>query len=430
MQSISRLFLLWSFACFTVTAQTLYRYKNNMKHVLGDAKQAIIQNKLSSTSQVNNLLDGFETLGFSGIRIPIFASDSLVPNLSIYNSLYNEARKRGFKVFANPAQHAGGQRVANGIIAEVGPKPLNNDEATQTLIARIQEYAKDYKCDWINPFNEDGAPGGAWSANQMNEIYETLENTINGADLIGPGAWGIPASIRVLQNTNVGKYVSIATSHNLGFNHASWATFIDEANDLGLEVWDSEVNNARKNGGTSRLEAAIEAKVNGLVVYNAWTFVNLSNGNISNTGQVFKDKYMQYYEFENVGGDVLAVPSSDTSGSRLVGESLSSDGTETMWEAVPPKITDYASNKIRFRNRKTGHFMRPETNNNFTGVETRSSCSGSCLHVQWILRNGGGGSVFLDNVGSKTRLNYNNKVQMAPTHWTGDFSKWKLNKVG
>ena len=171
-------------------AQSLHRYKNGMKNVLGDVKQAQIQNRISSTTQIKNLLDGFEAMGFNGVRIAIFA-DGVNPNVPMYDALYDEARKRGFHIFANPAQGAGGQRIANGGLSTAGPTPRQNDPAaTNALIDRIRDFAQDYKCTWINPFNEDGAPGNAWSVSQMNTIYKTLRNSLNGADIIGPGVWG------------------------------------------------------------------------------------------------------------------------------------------------------------------------------------------------------------------------------------------------
>ena len=229
-----------------------------------------------------------------------------------------------------------------------------------------------------------------------------------------------------MKETDVGDYVEIATTHNLGFNHGAWGDFIAEANKRNLDVWDSEVNDNKKfsNRGT-RLDAALDAKVDGLVVYDSWRLVSWTDGSINSNGQRQKDKYTQYYRLENVGADENLVPSGDSSRSRMVLTS-SSSSTDTQWEAVPPSIKDYRSNKLRFRNRSTGHFFRPQNNNNSAQVQTLSSCSGACLHVQWKLSNASGGNFYLDNGGSKFRLNANNgNVQMAPK-WTGSYSQWKV----
>ncbi len=284
-------------------------YVNDMDYVLGDVKQAFITNRITNTTQADSLIEGFKRMKVNGIRVPIFA-DGLTPNKPMFDYFFNRAKAEGFKIFANPAQHAGGQRVACGMLNGTLCPVKNDNERTEFLIDRIKAFVLEYPCDWINPFNEDGAPGSAWTATQMNIIYVSLLGNVNGAELIGPGVWGIPGGISVLNNTNVKYRISVATTHNLGYNHSSWPTFIALAKSLNLPVWDSEVNNnvsgANSRGTTTRLVAAIAAGVDGLVLYNSWNYINLTTGSINNAGQTVMDYYLKFrtekkYYIQNVG---------------------------------------------------------------------------------------------------------------------------------
>jgi len=57
----------------------------------------------------------------------------------------------------------------------------NNDVKTNVLIDVVKAFTNEYPYKWINAFNEDSDAGGAWSASQMNTIYSTLYNHVNGA---------------------------------------------------------------------------------------------------------------------------------------------------------------------------------------------------------------------------------------------------------
>ena len=128
-------------------------------------------------------------------------------------------------------------------------------------------------------------------SSQINEIYQRLyTHGLNGAELIGPCTWGLVAGIDMFQKTNIADYITVATAHNLGFNHNLWDDFIAEADKDNLPVWDSEVNHNDKfpddavKSGT-RLERAIENKVDGLVLYNSWNTVSLTTGSVNATGE-------------------------------------------------------------------------------------------------------------------------------------------------
>jgi hypothetical protein len=278
-----------------------------MTYVVGDVKQAFIQDKITTEEQADYLIQGMKNLGVNGIRIPIFA-DGVNPDEDMYQYFYNQAVAEGFLIFANPAQSSGGQRIANGILNGDLTSVLNDDDATNTLIERIKDFATTYPCKWINPFNEDGSPDAAWSTDQMNTIYSSLYGNVNGAELIGPCAWGIPASTRVLEETTILNYISIAATHNLGFDHEDWQDFIDLADDSDIPVWDSEVNHNDKYNTGSRLEVAIAEEVDGLVMYNIWNTVDLSNGAISNSGRELMEIYLDsiptltsYYQIDSDG---------------------------------------------------------------------------------------------------------------------------------
>ncbi|MEP5341605.1 MAG: T9SS type A sorting domain-containing protein [Algibacter sp.] len=289
--------------CFRGYSQTIYT--NDMDYVLGDTKQAFITNAITTIDQADNLLLGFHNMGVNGIRIPLFGRGvdgvDLNPNKPMFDYFYVQALAQGFDIFANPAQGGGGHRVANNRLNgngsnEGAESSVNGVQAaTEELIARVIEFSDQYPdCKWLNPFNEDGrATSSTWSISQINEIYQRLYNHgVNGAELIGPCTWGLPAGIDMLQNTNIADYITVATSHNLGFNHNQWSTFISLADAEGLPVWDSEVNHNDAKGNGTRLEKAIENNVDGLVLYNSWNTISLTTGSVNSGGEAMMALYL------------------------------------------------------------------------------------------------------------------------------------------
>lgn len=311
-------------------------YVNNMDYVLGDVKQAFITNRITTTTQADNLIEGFKKMRVNGIRVPIFA-DGLTPNKPMFDYFFNNAKAAGFKIFANPAQSSGGHRIACGILNGTLCAVKNVSSRTTTLINRIRDFAQEYPSDWINPFNEDGAPEAAWSTSQMNTIYASLQNGLNGAELIGPGVWGLPGGISVMNGTNIRNYISVATSHNLGFHHNRWADFIALADAYNLPVWDSEVNNFDAFGTGTRLEAAIAAGVDGLVLYNSWTTISLTDGSVNAGGQAMMDLYLKFrtdkkYYVENIGVNKRLAASGESEDA--YGTSINTTGADVEWVFV------------------------------------------------------------------------------------------------
>ncbi|WP_299668328.1 T9SS type A sorting domain-containing protein [uncultured Polaribacter sp.] len=282
---------------FCTYAQSI-KYVNDMDYVLGDVKQAFITNRISNQSQADNLLKGFKTMGVNGIRIPIFGRDvngnALTPNKEMLDYFYTKALEQGFLIFANPAQGGGGARIANNMLNGTVPSVKDNSAATTELILRVLEFSSEYPdCKWINPFNEDGrATNSTWSVDQINTIYAALYNNVSGAELIGPCTWGLPAGIDMFQNTQVANYITVAATHNLGFHHNQWSSFINLAKNEGLPVWDSEVNHNDAKGNGTRLEKAIENKVDGLVLYNSWTNISLTTGAVNAGGERMMALYL------------------------------------------------------------------------------------------------------------------------------------------
>lgn len=254
-------------------------YKNKLTHVLGDVKQDFIHSRITTRDHVDNVLKGYKEMRVTGIRVPIFTKDS-IPNPEMLDYFIRRAIEADFLIFANPAATAGGRRLANGTFKEEGPLVLDNDIATQRLIARIKEFSKEYRCTWIAPFNEDGRPDAIFSKKQMNTIFSSLYGELNGAELIGPCTWGITAGTTILKDTDILQYISIATTHNLGFEHNKWEDFIEAAGNL--PVWDSETNHNDKYGTGTRLEVAIEKGVNGIVLYDSSNGINKNTGTLSN----------------------------------------------------------------------------------------------------------------------------------------------------
>ena len=281
-------------------------YTNDMTYVLGDTKQAFITNAVTTTEQADNLLKGFKAMKVNGIRIPLFGRDlngvDLNPNKPMFDYFYTQALAQGFDIFANPAQGGGGKRVANNMLngngVNEGPDvPVNGVQAaTDELVNRVIEFSNEYPgCKWLNPFNEDGrATNSTWSVSQINEIYQRLYNDgLNNAELIGPCTWGLPAAIDMIDNTNIKNYITVAASHNLGFDHNLWSSFISKAKAKNLPVWDSEVNHNDAEGNGTRLVKAIENKVDGLVLYNSWNTISLSTGYINSSAEEWMSLYLK-----------------------------------------------------------------------------------------------------------------------------------------
>ncbi|MDO7172360.1 T9SS type A sorting domain-containing protein [Mariniflexile sp. AS56] len=296
--------------CFNFKAFSQTIYTNDMDYVLGDTKQRFITGAVTTQAQADNLLTGFKTMKVNGIRIPIFPIGEN-PEPAIMDYFFEQALAQGFPVFANPAQDSGARRIASGSLKSADLiTTRDNPNATATVINVVSQFALDHPgLKWINPFNEDGKPGDAWSAAQMNAIYSGVKANMesyfangqipNVPELIGPCVWGLPASILVMEQTNIGEYITVASSHNLGFNHGRWPDFIAlaNANTTGgvsnpLPVWDSEVNNSN-NGGLSRIDAAIANEVDGLVIYNSGNTININNGKIGDLNEVYMSKYLK-----------------------------------------------------------------------------------------------------------------------------------------
>ncbi|NJB81885.1 RICIN domain-containing protein [Wenyingzhuangia aestuarii] len=409
-----------------------HHYVGNLEYVLGDVKQAQITNALTTNSHVNNMLDGFEEMGVNGIRIAIFA-DGVNPNETMYNYFYTEAKARGFKIFANPAQGHGGARIALGMLNGTVTS-VKTTAHTNALIDRIKAFAQEYPCDWISPFNEDDKTGDTWYTGQMNNIYAGLHGQVNGADLVGPCTWGVPAGVDVLQKTTIKNYIAVATTHNLGFNHDSWSDFITEAG--ALPVWDSETNNNVKfTGVATRIDAAIDAGVNGLVLYNSWNTINKTTGVLSASGQTVKDKFTQYYFIQNRESGKRIKPYDNVNdNSSIIQVPTTWIGNFTQWELRPT-----SSGYVRFRNKGSKMYLEPETNNNYADIISNLSFSTTTLGTEWILSNASDGYSFVVNRESGKKLKSKNdndiethtnpadcNINQAPASWTGTRTQWEL----
>jgi len=322
-------------------------YTNDMDYVIGDTKQAFITGAITTETQADNLLKGFKNLKVNGIRIPIFPRDedtgvSLNPEPEMMKYFYEQALAQGFLIFANPAQGGGGARIANNDLSEEGG--VNGVQAaTDELIARMLEFSAEYpNCKWLNPFNEDGrATSSTWSVDQYHTIYAALYNNVNGAELVGPCTWGLGAGIDMLQNTNISDYITVATSHNLGFEHGKWPTFINLAKADDLPVWDSEVNHSDKYGTGTRLEKAIENKVDGLVLYDIWKNISLTDGYINSGGQDMMILYLKDYTIPvGIAVDGVATQSETTTPQWYVEASVAIDGnTNGHWSGGNGSVT-------------------------------------------------------------------------------------------
>lgn len=268
-------------------------YKGNLEIVLGDLKQAFIKEKLSTKEQIENLVKGFKyEFKVDGIRIPIFPEGHMKKEQRfLLHYLVAKCKAEKLLLFANPANHLGGVRIANGDLSNTSSVKGDMAKSDQ-LIQVIKDFSEEYEVDFISPFNEDNRPDGAWTVAQINDIYAQLHDNVNGAKLVGSDVWGIPAGIEYLEKTDILQYIDVSTTHNLGFNHGRWQEFINKSN--GLPVWDSETNmNKKFPDRARRIEAAIDNGVDGLVLYNSWNMINLATGEIGPNGQQFRDYYLK-----------------------------------------------------------------------------------------------------------------------------------------
>ena len=262
-------------------AQNYDLYANNLKWVLGDVKQGFIQNKLTTQEEINNILAGFKTLKVNGIRVPIFP-DGLTPDPSMFDYFMGRAKDEGFDIFASPANGRGGQRIVVGILGgewEDLPPVKNDPAATSKLVDRIKAFSNEYPyIKWISPFNEDGRPTETWTKAQMNTIFSSLHEQLNGVELIGACSHRLDAGIKILENTDVKQYITISTTHNILYDNWLWDDFIKASGNL--PVWDSETNHSVDNpyGKETRLVTAVNNGVDGVVLYNSWSDINRTNG--------------------------------------------------------------------------------------------------------------------------------------------------------
>lgn len=281
-------------------------YEGNLKVIFGDLKQAQINDLLPTERAADYLLLGMRELQVDGVRIAIFGDDtegnSRNPNKAIYDYFYNEAIARGFLVFANPAEFGGARRIGNNsTTGDLGPSVNGVTEASDRVIAKVKEFALEYACDYVSPFNEDGLNGQSWNVSQVNGIYSSLVGEVNGATLIGTDNHNLASGINMLNSTDVMDYISVATNHNLLFQHDRWPEYIAIAQSRGLPVWESEATDNPKDIDEdgiveeSRLLVAVQAGVDGLVYYNSWNTVDLTNGSVNSSGYSAKSKYIASY---------------------------------------------------------------------------------------------------------------------------------------
>ena len=357
----------------------------------------------------------------------------------MFDYLFNQIKARGFKVFANPAQGGGGVRIANGILNGTVTSVKGDVAAQNRLINRIKDFAREYKVDWINPFNEDGRPGSVWNISQINAIYAGVSGNTNGATLIGSCDWGLVAGRLSLQQTTMKNHIAIAATHNLGFQHNLWPAYIAEAKSLNLPVWDSETHDRLEGNAVTRLDAAINAGVDGLVLYNSWNTINLNTGKLNGEGQRIKDKTTQYYLIRNVESkDYIKPFRNGVQGTLMVQAPSSYSGVFTQWEVVPT-----SNGYVRFKNRGSGMYFRPTNNNSFSNVYAVNSFSGSATHIQWRIDDISNTSEsFIVNRSSGKKLRSRNnddlgnngnetaiRINQAPSHWTGDATRWEFVKA-
>lgn len=319
--NIKIMFIVLMLCCINFNTFSQSIYTNDMDYVIGDVKQRFITKDITTETEADNLLKGFTTMKVNGIRLPIFPAGWDYDE-AMMQYFFEEAKSQGFLIYANPAQDGGARRIASGTLLSADLISTNNNAAaTATVISTVSQFALDYPgLKWINPFNEDGKAGAAWTAAQINEIYSSVKANMesyysngdipNVPELIGPCAWGIPASINVMNNTNIGEYITVASSHNLGSNDSSWATFIALANSNTtggvanpLPVWDSEVNNSigRDGDTTTRIDAALANNVDGLVIYNSGSNIFKDDGSLTALNQIYMSKYLKEVIIPDLG---------------------------------------------------------------------------------------------------------------------------------
>lgn len=312
--TIKMMLIILIVCCINSSAFSQSIYTNDMDYVLGDVKQRFITRQITTEAEADNLLIGFTTMKVNGIRIPIFPAGWDYDEV-IMKYFFEQAKAQGFLIFANPAQDSGARRIASGsLLSGDLITTKNNPTATATVISTVSQFVLDYPgLKWVNPFNEDGQAGGNWTAAQMNAIYSGVKANMesyysngqipNIPELIGPCVWGLPASIQVMNNTNIADYITVATSHNLGFNNGQWPTFIALADAEGLPVWDSEVNNS-SNGGLSRIDTALANNVDGLVIYNSGNNIYKGTGELTALNEIYMSKYLKEEIIPDLGVNI------------------------------------------------------------------------------------------------------------------------------
>lgn len=289
-------------------------YKGDLKWVFCDSKQFLINVKKQeeggskqgvnadgtvNKDRIKNFLDGCENLGVNAMRMPIFGSEKVTPFPNFYNAFYDEVKKRGLPIYANPAEFKGACRIANNVEARATNIPgCNSDKKIDVLVARLKEFTADYDIKWVGPLNEDGS----MSKKYVQKTFKDLgngKNKVNGSIIVGPDAKLLQKGINMMKNWGIEDYIGVATNHNLGGDHQKWNKFITESLNKNLsEVWDSEANLGQgSNGpaGTTRIGEAVDAGVEGLVLYKSEDFFEAwrKDGPLTEKGKTAMGLYLK-----------------------------------------------------------------------------------------------------------------------------------------
>ncbi|MCG8702170.1 MAG: RICIN domain-containing protein, partial [Bacteroidales bacterium] len=420
-------------------------YEGNLKYVIADVQHGFLDRIIDSHQEVDNLVAGLLEMKVNGVRLPIFAETAKDRYNEFYDAFYTKARQNNLKVFATPVLHGGGKRIANGwqFFYEGDGPVINNNAKTQKLIDEIKAYSQMYSCDWISPFCEDGAPGNVWSKNQINQIFSSLNGELNGAKLIGPCTWGIVNGTALLENTNVLEHISIATTHNLGNQDYAWADFKSAAGNL--EVWDSETNLDPGNTVVPRIKAAIDAGVDGIVLYYVPDAgVDLSTGALKDPAKNMMNYYLKGYN-EGPGPNIYYFLVNKNTGKRLrpynydqdaliVQAPITRSGHMVQW-----KYIDEGDGYFTLRNRQTGKYFQPANSNNWANIIQKNNPSS---WTQWTMVDKGNGYFLLknretskwirsrthDDLDSSTDMN-RIKVEQSRIGWENAMEQYKFERV-
>ncbi len=244
-------------------------YHGGLDHVFGDVKQGIFGSGGITEANAAAIVDGMHAnLKCNGVRVPInLDSPNPVALPPSYSKIIERARLHKMAIYANPMF--------------TGNHHLSDIQYADKIIA----FANRYKPDYLGCFNEFGM-----APERYVSITAKVKAGLNyNPVMVGPDAQHVDSTRKIISVPAVRNSFAVIASHNadgdLGATEDNWNMLRSMA---GKPVWASE--NPRSwseaaGGQEIGVKSAINAKVIGLVLYNAFPSCINAGGKLTSKGE-------------------------------------------------------------------------------------------------------------------------------------------------